>query len=156
MAAKTIPIKGEMVPPIVDGGLFHIAKVTVGSNGSTGNDVLVPTEAATTALFNVKAGTIVHEVLAKVVTAYTGSAAITLGDSDDAAGWMRAANLACTVISSELKTSRNVLLTTALTADLNAYGAGKIYSADQDINVVSGASNLVGQMDVYLVYSRVG
>ena len=84
MAAKTIPIKGEMVPPIVDGGLFHIAKVTVGSNGSTGNDVLVPTEAATTALFNVKAGTIVHEVLAKVVTAYTGSAAITLGDSDDA------------------------------------------------------------------------
>ena len=154
--AKTIPISGEFVPPIVDGGLFHIAKVTVGSDGSTGNDVLVPTEAATTALFNVKAGTIVHEILAKVVTAYTASAAITLGDSDAAAGWMQAANLACTVISSELKTSRNILLTTALTVDLNAYGQGKIYAADQDINVVSGASNLVGQMDVYLVYSRVG
>ena len=154
--AKPIPVIGEIVPPIVDGGLFHIAKVTVGSDGSTGNDVLVPTEAATTALFNVKAGTIVHEILAKVVTAYTASAAITIGDSDAAAGWMAAANLACTVISSELKTSRNVLLTTALTADLNPYGQGKIYAADQDINVVSGASNLVGQMDVYLVYSRVG
>ena len=154
--AKTIPIVGEIVPPIVDGGLFHTAKATVGSDGSTGNDVLVPTEAATTALFSVKAGTIVHEVLAKVVTAYTASSALTIGDSDDADGWMQAANLGCTVISSELKTSRNVLLSTALTLDLNAYGAGKVYAADQDINVVSGASNLVGQMDVYLVYSRVG
>ena len=154
--AKTIPIKGEIVPPIVDGGLFHIAKATVGSPGSTGYDVDLSGEAATTALFSVKAGTIVHEVLAKVVTAFTGSAAITIGDSDATTGWMQAANLGCTVISSELKTSRNVLLSTALTADLNAYGAGKIYTADQTIDLVGGATFAVGQMDVYLVYSRVG
>lgn len=158
--AITIPLAGEIVPPIVGGGMLQVAKATVGSDGSTGNDVLVPTEAATTALFNVKAGTMVHEIIAYVATAYTASAAITIGDSDDADGWFVAANLACTVLYSAsttiMRSSRNELLSTALTADLNVYGAGKVYTVDQPINIVSGASNLVGQMDVYLVYSRVG
>jgi hypothetical protein len=117
------------------------------------------TTLVTATLFRVPANTVVLSagmIISSTIDAGSSDVLLTLGDSDDAAGWMQAANLACTVISSELKTSRNVLLTTALTADLNAYGAGKIYSADQDINVVSGASNLVGQMDVYLVYSRVG
>lgn len=158
--AITIPLAGEIVPPIVGGGMLHVAKATVGSAGSTGKDVDIPVEAATTALFSVKAGTMVHEILAYVNTAYTASAAITIGDSDDADGWFAVANLAATVLSTAsttlFRSSRNELLSTALTGDLNTYGTGRLYAADQDINVVSGASTLVGQMDVYLVYSRVG
>lgn len=150
MAAKTVPVTGEFVPPIVDGGMLHVAKVTVGSPGSTGKDVDLSGEATTTTLFNVKAGTIVYDVLAKVVTAFTGSAALTLGDSDDVDGYMTTAELASTVISSELRSSKS---SSGLT---NVYQNGKVYAADQSIDVVAGATFAVGQMDVYLVYSRVG
>lgn len=158
--AITIPLAGEIVPPIVGGGMLHVAKATVGSAGSTGKDVDIPVEAATTALFNVKAGTMVHEILAYVATAYTASVAMTIGDSDDVDGWMTTVALDSTSLYSAsttyIHTSRNVLLSTALTADLNVYGNGRVYAADQTINITTGASTLVGQMDVYLVYSRVG
>ena len=150
MAAKTVPVSGEFVPPIVNGGTVQVAKVTVGSLGSTGYDVDLAAEAATTPIFNVKAGTMVLDVLAKVVTAFTASAAITLGDSDDVDGYMTTAELACTVISSEFRSSKS---SSALT---NVYQNGKFYAADQSIDLVTGASTIVGQMDVYLVYSRVG
>lgn len=39
MAAKTVPVTGEFVPPIADSGMLHVAKVTVGSPGSTGKDI---------------------------------------------------------------------------------------------------------------------
>jgi len=152
--SKPIPVVGEFVPPIVDGGMLHVAKATVGSVGSTGNDVDLGAEAATTPLFAVKAGTIVYDMLAKVVTAFTASVAMTIGDSDSVAGWFPDAALGATTISSEFKSAKNVP-STAIT-DLNAYGAGKLYSADQTIDIVTGASTIVGQMDVYLVYSRVG
>ena len=150
MAAKPIPVVGEGVPPIVDGGTVQVAKVTVGSLGSTGYDVDLAAEAATTPIFNVKAGTMVLDVLAKVVTAYTGSVAMTIGDSDDVDGFMADGELKSTVISSEFRSSKG---STALTA---VYQFGKVYSADQTIDIVTGASTIVGQMDVYLVYSRVG
>lgn len=148
--AKSIPVIGEFVPPISDGGMLHVAKCTVGSPGSTGKDVDLSGEATTTALFNVKAGTIVYDLLAKVVTAFTASAALTIGDSDDVDGFMAVAELASTVISSELRSSKS---SSALT---NVYQNGKIYAADQTIDVVAGATFAVGQVDVYLVYSRVG
>ena len=150
MAAKTVPVIGEIVPPIVDGGMVQVAKVQIGSVGSTGYDVDLGAEAATTPIFNVKAGTMVLDVLAKVVTAFTASAGITIGDSDDADGYMTTAELACTVISSEFRSSKS---SSTLT---NIYQNGKLYAADQSIDLVTGASTIVGQMDVYLVYSRVG
>ena len=150
MAAKTVPVSGEFVPPIVNGGTVQVAKVTVGSPGSTGMDVDLSGEAVVTPLFNVKAGTIVYDMLAKVVTAFTASAALTLGDSDDVDGYMTVTELVSTVISSEFRSSK---ASTALTA---IYQFGKAYAADQTIDVVAGATFAVGQMDVYLVYARVG
>lgn len=153
MAAKTVPIKGEFVPPIVDGGIVQVAKVSVGSVGSTGYDVDLGAEAATTPIFNVKAGTMVLDVLAKVVTAFTASVAMTIGDSDDVDGYFLAASINSTVISSEFRSAKSQYSSDALPA---AYGMGKLYAADQSIDIVTGASTIVGQMDVYLVYSRVG
>lgn len=150
--SKNIPIVGEFVPPIVDGGLMAVAKATVGSAGSTGKDVTVPVELATTNLFSVAAGTMVYDILAKINVAYTAGVTMTIGDSDDADGWFLA--VASTTVSSEFLSSKNVP-STGIVA-LNPYGAGKLYTAAQTIDIVTGASTLVGQMDVYLVYSRVG
>ena len=145
---KPIPVVGEPVPPIVDGGMLHIAKASIGI--ATTNDVVMTGEIAATPIFTVAAGTIVYDLLAKVVTAFTASAALTIGDSDDVDGYMAVTELVSTVISSELRTSKG---STALTA---VYQFGKIYAAEQTIDVTAGATFAVGQADVYLVYSRVG
>lgn len=148
--AVSIPVASENKNnPYPDGGVLNIAKCTVGSPGSTGMNVDLSGEIATTALFSVAANTIVYDVLAKVNTAFTALAALTIGDSDDVGGFMAVTELASTVVSSEFRTSK---ASTALTA---VYQFGKLYSAAQTIDVTAGATFAVGQMDVYLVYSRV-
>ena len=151
MAAKTVPVMGEIVPPIVDGGMLHVAKVTLGSPGSTGYDVDL--SGATTvqpSIFSVKAGTMVYDLLAKVNVAFTAGAGLIVGDSNTQDGFMTNAELACTVISSEFRSSKS---SSALT---NVYQNGKLYAADQDITVELTGATTVGQIDFYLVYARLG
>jgi len=149
MTYKIIPAPGDPYAPKVGIDVVRVAKVSVGSPGSTAFDVVLSGEIAATPIFSVGANVMVHDLLAKVVTAYTASAAFTVGDSDDVDGYMAAVDLICTVISSELRSSKSS--TTLATV----YGMGKIYSAAQTIDVTAGATFAVGQMDCYLLYSVV-
>lgn len=151
----SVPLRGELGAPMHNFDVMRVAKAKVGSPGSTDVDVVLDGTAAATAIFSVAAGTLVHEVVARVATAYTASAALSLGDSDDVDGWAHAVLLGCTVVSTNLVSSKGAMIgSTALPSDPTLYAPGKYYAAAQTIDVTAGATFAVGQMDVYMLYSR--
>lgn len=144
MTKKTIPYIGEFILSEDYPAPVRASKVTVGF--TTDNDVQVGAT-GTYALWTVPAGLIVHNVQSIVRTAFTAAVTLTIGDTDSAAGYMAALDIAATVA-----------VATGVLKDGNAlgeaYATGKQYAAGQDINiVVGGTAVLAGAMDVYLIYS---
>lgn len=151
--AITVPTIGESLPASKGFDVMRVVKATVGP--ATTNDVVLDGSATATGVFSVAAGTVVHEVIARISTAFTASAALSIGDSDDVDGWAHAVLLACTVVSTNLVSSKGGMLnSTALPTDPTAYAPGKYYAAAQTIDVTAGATFAAGAMDVFLVYSR--
>ena len=149
----SIPVRGEQGAPMHNFDNMRVAKATVGI--ATTNDVVLDGSAAATAIFSVAAGTLVHEIVARVVTAFTASSALSLGDSDDVDGWAHAVLLGCTVVSTNLVSSKGAMIgSTALPSDPTLYAPGKYYAAAQTVDVTAGATFEAGQVDVYMLYSR--
>jgi len=143
--AKTLPYKGEFLNSFDYPAPLRCARLTMGA--SSDNDVVLG-DAATYNLFTVPAGTLVHEIASRVVTAVTASVTITIGDSDSAAGFLASADLA--------PQSTGVLLVSSRGA-AEAYAGGKIYDAEQSIQAVTAAATVAaGVVEVYMIYSMAG
>lgn len=121
--------------------------------------VITATEASAQAvydLFDLNVDNIfVEEIRTRVTTAWTASVTITVGDSDDADGWMTAATLAATTAVAD----SSGLFKTSGTADSdNAYGigGGRLYPNSSDGNriqmTVGGATPAAGELEVVMKY----
>lgn len=144
MAKKTIPYIGEFVNPYDYPATLKMARITFGPAAT--NDVVVTT-AATYPLFNVPAGAVVLGVICKVVTAFTASVTLTIGDAASAAGYLASADIAPQAAG----TVSNSL------GGGEAYAVGKVYTAATDISVVAAAAtSAVGQAEVFLLYALAG
>lgn len=148
----SIPMIGEAGAPQIDFDQLKVAKATVGI--ATTNDVVLSGEAVATTIFAVSAGVVVHEMLARVVTAFTDSAALTIGDTD-VDGFFTAATLGATdAATAALKSSRSQLSSDDTT--VAAYGNGVVFDSAANIGVTAGATFAAGQLEVYVLYSRAG
>lgn len=144
-----LPIIGEPGAPQYNVDAMKVAKISVGI--ATTNDVVLTGAAETTALFAVEAGVFVHEVLARVTTAFTASAAITIGDTD-VDGFFNATYLGCTTASADVARSSRIPLDSD--TGVLAYARGRYYGSTDAINAITGGTCAAGAMDVYVVYSR--
>jgi len=143
MAAITIPQEGEKWlgerPQVI-----KVARVTIGFNAG---DVLTGAVQATYPIFNVKTNILVLNVRSYTIAAWTASVTMTIGDGDAAAGWLSSAKIAPTVAQ-----TNGVHKTTDL-ATADAFSGGKLYQANDTIDVViAGANPGVGKTDIYIEY----
>lgn len=123
---------------------IQVQKVTIGAASTA--DVQFDAQ-ETLAVFDVPANTLVLDVLAYTDTAWTTSVTLNVGDGDDADGWLATAKVAPTSAQTDGLAKR----TTKATAE--AYAGGKLYTAADTIDVViGGATPVVGETDIYIVF----
>jgi hypothetical protein len=140
MAAKTVPFEGE----VLANNAFRWQRVTAGFAST--NDVVTIAQTAYS-LFAVKAGTFVRAVYAYVVTAFTASVTLDIGDATDVDGFLATAKIAPT------SADTNSVLVATYAGTAEAYNGGKFYSADTNINItVGGANPLAGKLVAYMEY----
>lgn len=144
MSAITIPQAGEIY--VGDRpALPKIAKCIAGFT-ATGNDVDLIAQTCYN-LFSIAADTMVLKVRSIILTAFTASVTLDIGDDTDNDGWLATAKIGPTsaVTSGIYKDS------TLPTAE--AYAGGKLYSAADTIDVwVAGATPVAGVMHVLMTY----
>lgn len=151
--SKTLPYIGE---PYVGHNVLKVQRIVVGADSSDNPDVLV-TDCGTYALWTpVPAGLFVHEVMAHVDTAWTGSVTMTLGDTD-VDGYLTAALIGDTTADTSDWATSKVLVgaTGAIVAAGGAYRAGRYYNATDTggINlVVAGATPTAGKVTFWISY----
>lgn len=147
----------------LDPGAVRTASIILASGDSDGTpsassdtdaDIVTDTQ-ETISIFNVKANTIVFSCKGYVETAFTASATINIGDSDDADGFNAAARLAATttgetyVVDSDAPDSDDIAS--------YEWSGGKFYAADQDIELVTaGADPAAGRLRVIVKYAYLG
>lgn len=143
--AVPIPAPGEHFTDAL-----YVARCIVGfaattASGSEGYDRWTSTQEVVP-LFDINAtDIIVHKVYRDVEIAFTASVTGTIGDGANAAGYIAAALLVATEISSGQ-------LADTVGAE---YTGGKWYKSTDSIDLtVAGADPAVGKMSVYVVYSH--
>jgi len=98
-------------------------------------------------VFSIPAGVTVLNVLARIITGFTATLIMDIGDGDDPNGWLATAKLAPTVADTA-GIYKNPQLPTA-----EAYAGGKKYLAADTIDATIGtATPAVGLMEILLVY----
>ena len=103
------------------------------------------TARATYDILTVAKGTLVLEVNAVVVTAFTTSVTLTIGDGDSAAGFLASADIAPQNIGTISRSEQGG----------EAYALGRYYTAGDTIDiVVGGADAVVGKLWVEIVYAE--
>jgi hypothetical protein len=142
MAAISIPQVGESFlgerPQVI-----KVAKVTLGFNAG---DVQTGGVQATYPLFNIPANTLILDVYSIVLTAWTASVTITLGDGDAAAGYLDS-----TEIAPQTAITTGLFKRSSLQA--NTFSPGKVYLAADTIDaVIAGANPAAGKSDIYIEY----
>ena len=114
-------------------------KVLVGVEST--NDIIVAAQDTYTML-NLPAGAIVTKVLARVITAFTTSVTLTVGDGVNADGFFASADLA-----PQTAVSTGVLLNSLEKGQ--AYDYGKEYLAADTIDItLAGATAAAGQLEL--------
>jgi len=145
--AKTFPVIGTFVADHDDPAPLKVLKVSVGV--AAGNDVVVGATGVYP-VFTPPAGVIIHAVLSRVVTAWTAALTATLGDVASAAGFLASADIA-----PQTAVATGILVSSVAAGE--AYAGGKLYLTPQVINLtVAGAAAVVGQQDLYFLYSVAG
>jgi hypothetical protein len=137
--APPVRAEGQGVAAALDRALL-VQKTT---RGHANYDDSNPTDT----LFEVPANCLVFDILVNVRTAFTANVTGTLGDGDDADGFMDAAAVA--LDATGFKSMRQ---------DAQPYSAGKIYAAKDTIDLKIGGSTdpVAGAVDIYLVYLPLG
>jgi hypothetical protein len=124
-------------------GFLNLTYVKVGA--AAGTDIEVDAQAVYQ-LISVPAGVFVYAVLARIITGFTASVTMTLGDGDSAAGFLASADIAPTVAETAglWKHSRDAA---------EAYAAGKKYLAADTIDApIAGATPAAGLMEMIVLW----
>ncbi len=143
--ALTLPAEGEMFGPLAQNpGALKSFRFTAGIGG----DVVLGA-AATVPAVNIPIGTMVHEVKSRVITAFTTSVTLTIGDGVTADGYL---------------TSTIIAPTTAVTTGIykgmvdegsTTFAGGKMYTAADAIDIVVGGTTvLAGLVEIVIFYSE--
>ena len=141
----TLPAEGEWMGPLAQNpGPLKVFRFTAGIGG----DVVLGAQVTVPAV-NVPIGTMVHEVKSRVITAFTTSVTLDIGDGVDPNGYL---------------TTTIIAPTTAVTTGIykgmvdegsTAYAGGHSYQAADAIDiVVAGATVIAGLMEVVIIYSE--
>jgi hypothetical protein len=150
MAASLTAPKVLNVGPSFVGSNTSVEKcvhVLVGVTGSTpAPDVLVDAQ-ATYQVLSIPAGVLVTAVQARIITAFTATLTMTIGDTNAAAGWLSTAKLAPTVADAV------GIWKAAWVGTQDAYAAGRKYlTADTIQVVIATATPAVGLLELAVFY----
>jgi len=143
--ALTLPGEGETLHLQENPGAVKSFRFTAGIGG----DVVLGAIATVPAV-NIPAGTVIHEVKTRVITAFTTSVTLSIGDGVTAAGYMTT-----TIIAPQTAVTTGIykgMLDEASTT----FGGGKCYLVADAIDIFVGAAIAVaGLMEVIILYSEV-
>jgi hypothetical protein len=149
MAASTTSPKTLTVGPAFKGSNAASVKsirITVGATGSN-PDVIVD-NAATYQILSIPAGVYIQEVAARVITAFTTSVTITLGDTNAAAGYLSSAKIA------PQSADAVGIYTASWVGTQDAYAAGRHYLAADQLKAVFGAATTsAGLLEIIVTYT---
>jgi hypothetical protein len=141
----TLPADGEMVGPLSQKpGPLKTFRFTAGIGG----DVVLGAAGTVTAV-NVPIGWMIHDVHSRIITAFTTSVTLDIGDGVDPNGYL---------------TTTIIAPTTAVTTGIykgmvdegsTAYAGGHSYQAADTIDIVVGGTTvLAGLMEVVIFYTE--
>jgi len=112
--------------------------------GFAAADVLVDAQ-ATYQLLSVPAGTVIEEILLRVITGFTASVTMTIGDGAAAAGFFASADIAPTVAD-----TAGVFKSLKKTSSARSAGF-KYLAADTIDAVIAGATPVAGLMEIIFI-----
>ncbi len=175
-----IPTLGEQLPPLYSGGFAGYAMAVVVAGDDTGNssanygavpdtapaatsdtdaDILVDTQEAFD-IFNIEASAAeaiwVTSVSAAVMTAWTASVTLTMGDTDNAQGWAEAAMFGATTTDQGL-TVPSTGSASVDTSHIYWINHGRLFAASSAHigATIAGADPAAGRLAVFAQYARV-
>ena len=140
---KILTLPGPILSTDSFSGPVKCRRVTVGFAAA---DVLVDAQ-ATYQVLSVPAGTMVLTVKGRVITAFTASVTIGIGDGTSTSGWLTTTKVAPT----SAETAGTYTDTQLATAGVFAGGL-KYLVADTIDAIVGGASPLVGLLELLVFY----
>jgi hypothetical protein len=152
MTAITLPLAGDNIPD----GFPSVDKIVKVIFGSTSGDITSDTQ-ETVELVTFPQYAIVRDIGYQVVTAFTASVTMTLGDTTNAAGWFDAAQMGCTTADTGILWASAAARTSSAGSSAGDFSyQGGIYcdtGARTLELVVGGADPATGQLDIYVVYN---
>ena len=158
--AKTIPAVGEAF--LGDNPYaMKVMKFKVGlASASPDVAITADTLEVLVKLVDIPAGTLVHEVSWFVEEAFAASATITIGDTDNAAGYAAAADIVCTLKDTQITNHRSLFTTLVPGSAAVGYQGGRLYGVSNGmaINLVTSwdTAPAAGILDVFIAYSAAG
>lgn len=146
MTKESIPVTGDRL----SSGFPSIEKIVKCTFGATSGDVTCDTQAVF-GLVTIPKYAQVTDVGYMVDLAFTGSVTITIGDTDDAAGWVEAAALAATVTDTGITWAS--AHSGSSTCPAYVYAPPLYNSSAEDIEAtVGGADPATGKLSLYVKY----
>lgn len=144
-----LPQYGEPVNP----GVVYAKSIIVAATSSDGDEaVVLGSDTENVNLFDVAANTRVFDVKGYVETAFTASVTLSIGDSDDIAGFQSQASIGATSTGNLLVVDSDALDSDDVAA--YTFSGGKFYPSSQSIDLdVSGAVPAVGRLRVDVLYA---
>lgn len=141
----SLPLNGEPLP--VDAPFLRVYRILVGDDGED-NHVDIGAQ-ATYELLSLPAGAVVLGVFSRVITAFTASVTLTVGDGDSAAGYLASADIAPQTAVAE------ALVGSILGGE--ALANGKNYSVADTIDIVVGGADVAaGQLELFVLVAFLG
>jgi len=143
----TLPADGEMMGPLAQNpGPVKSFRFTAGIGG----DVVLGAVAVVPAV-NVPAGTVIHDVKTRIITAFTTSVTLKIGDGVTVDGFMT------TTIIAPATAVTTGIYKGMVDEGSTTFAGGKVYIAADAIDIdVGGTTVLAGLMEVNILYSEVG
>ena len=122
-------------------GVIRVMKLKVGKAST--NDVQLTTAVGTQALFNVPAGTLVHDMQIVTLSSFKSTGGtVKIGDTATTSGYF-------------LTTQFQALGTKAASINAGTFKNGKYYASAQNINIVTATKPVtLGEAEIYLIYSK--
>ena len=141
----TLPAEGEMLGPLAQNpGPIKVFRFTAGIGG----DVVLGAPAIVPAV-NLPIGTMIHDVKSRVITAFTGSVTLKIGDGVDDEGFLT------TVLVAPQSAVTTGIYIGMVDAGSTTYAGGIMYTAADALDIVVGGTTvLAGLLEIVILYSE--
>jgi hypothetical protein len=144
--ALTLPGEGETLHLQENPGAVKSFRFTAGIGG----DVALSAIAVVPAV-NVPAGTVIHDVKSRVITAFTTAVTLDIGDGATSDGY-----LTTTIVAPQTAVTTGIYKG-MVDEGSTTFAGGKVYIAADAIDIDVGAAVVIaGLMEVNILYSEVG